>query len=333
MKEFKVTFKTLTPLWTGDAWGRCDELKLTGLIGSLRWWFEALVRGLGGNACDPTSDKKCELNQKKFKKALREGKSIQNALSELICPACQLFGCTGWSRKFILHVLEKNGNLKTTPIQKNDEIIFEFIPLKQIYDEEWALLDLTLYFIAQCGALGGKSVLKPSDEEDRENKSYHQDFGLFEIVESELDTKLKIFKKEDLKRFVKDMTPKHINQEKYKWVSIKNFWCVDRKYLARQSIDRSSFNKVLGRNESKYHSSMNPSGKVSKWLAGQIGESKKIFSFKNPPRTFGFINPDIIDFEGIKRRLRDAWGEDNWKFLTGDEILDPLMKEVLEGLK
>ena len=330
----KVRIKTLTPLWTGDAERKNTELRETGIIGSLRWWYEALIRGLGGSACDPTSDNGCKLNQEKFKEALREGKSIQNALGELICPACQLFGCTGWSRKFIFHVLEKNGNLKTTPIEKNDEIIFEFIPFKQIYDEEWTLLDLTLYFIAQYGALGGKIVLKPSEEKNRENKHYHQDFGLFKIVESELDTKLKIFnKKEDLKRFVKDMTPKHINQEAYKWVSIKNFWCVNGRYLARQSRDKSSFNKVLGRNESKAHSTGNPSDKVSRWLAGQIGESKKIFSFKNPPRTFGFINPDIIDFEGIKRRLRDAWGEDNWKFLTGNEILDSLMKEILEGLE
>jgi len=290
-------------------------LRETGIIGSLRWWYEALIRGLGGRACDPTSDNRCPD---------KDGNH---------CGACELFGCTGWSRKFILHVLEKNGNLKTTHIEKDDEIIFEFIPLKQIYDEEWALLDLTLYFIAQYGALGGKTVLKPSDEKNRENKRYHQDFGLFKIVESELDTKLKIFKKEDLKRFVKNMTPKHINQEKYKWISIKNFWCVNGKYLARQSINRSSFNKILGRNESKAHSTDNPSDEVSKWLAGQIGESKKIFSFKNPPRAFGFINPAIIDFKGIKRRLRDAWGEGNWKFLTGDEILDSLIKEISEGLK
>lgn len=36
MKEIKVTFNTLTPLWTGDTLGKCDELKLTGIIGSLR---------------------------------------------------------------------------------------------------------------------------------------------------------------------------------------------------------------------------------------------------------------------------------------------------------
>jgi len=333
VKEFKVTFKTLTPIWTGNAERKSTQLRETGIIGSLRWWFESLVRGLGGKACDPTSDNRCKLNQEKFQKTLREGKSVQNALSEQICPACQLFGCTGWARKFVLHVLDKDGTLKTTPIEKDDEVIFEFIPLKQIHDEEWALLNLTLHFIARCGALGGKTVFKPSDEKDRKSKFHHQDFGLFEIIDSELNLKIKMFKKEDLKGFVRDMTPKHINQEGYRWVSIKNFWCVDGKYLARQSVNESSFNRVLGRKEPKVHSDKDPNDDVSKWLAGQIGESKKIFSFKNPPRTFGFINPDIIDFEGIKGRLRDAWGEDNWKFLTGDEILDSLIKEISEGLK
>ena len=114
----KVRIKTLTPLWTGDAERKNTELRETGIIGSLRWWYEALIRGLGGSACDPTSDNGCKLNQEKFKEALREGKSIQNALGELICPACQLFGCTGWSRKFIFHVLEKNGNLKTTLLKR-----------------------------------------------------------------------------------------------------------------------------------------------------------------------------------------------------------------------
>ncbi|HDN83662.1 MAG TPA: type III-B CRISPR module RAMP protein Cmr1 [Candidatus Altiarchaeales archaeon] len=101
---FDVKIKPLTPIWTGDVKRKNTELRETGIIGSLRWWYEALIRGLGGRACDPTSDSKCNLDQKKFKKAIREGKSIQNTLSELICPACQLFGCTGWSRKFILHV-------------------------------------------------------------------------------------------------------------------------------------------------------------------------------------------------------------------------------------
>ena len=37
----------LTPLWTGDAEGISRELRITGLMGSLRWWFEGIVRAAG----------------------------------------------------------------------------------------------------------------------------------------------------------------------------------------------------------------------------------------------------------------------------------------------
>jgi CRISPR-associated protein Cmr1 len=45
--------KALTSIWTGDADHRGGRLISTGLLGSIRCWFEVLVRGLGGSACDP----------------------------------------------------------------------------------------------------------------------------------------------------------------------------------------------------------------------------------------------------------------------------------------
>ena len=100
----EVKIRTLTPIWTGDVDRKCSRIKETGIIGSLRWWYEALIRGFGGYACDPTSDKRCELKQDKFKKAIKSGKSAQKTLDEQICPVCQLFGCTGWSRRFRLEI-------------------------------------------------------------------------------------------------------------------------------------------------------------------------------------------------------------------------------------
>jgi CRISPR type III-B/RAMP module RAMP protein Cmr1 len=82
-----VKLKPLTPIWTGDAERISRTIRETGIIGSLRWWFEALVRGLGGAACDPT-------------KSRCEGRSH--------CDACALFGCTGWARRFKLDVEEVN---------------------------------------------------------------------------------------------------------------------------------------------------------------------------------------------------------------------------------
>lgn len=52
----KIKLKTLTPLWTGGVDGRCDRVHETGIIGSLRWWYEAIVRGPEGWACDPTDN-------------------------------------------------------------------------------------------------------------------------------------------------------------------------------------------------------------------------------------------------------------------------------------
>lgn len=98
MERLELKLKTLTPLWTGGADKKCDRLHETGIIGSLRWWYEALVRGLGGYACDPTSDGKCQLKG--------DEKTVEEIKSKL-CPACFLFGCTGWKRRFRLEVTEE----------------------------------------------------------------------------------------------------------------------------------------------------------------------------------------------------------------------------------
>ncbi|EKQ67314.1 CRISPR-associated protein, Cmr1 family [Leptolyngbyaceae cyanobacterium JSC-12] len=87
-KAIDITIKTLTPLWTGGIDGKCDRIHETGILGSLRWWMEVLVRGMGGNACDPT-EQKC---------------SAKNGL----CPVCQLFGAEGQKRRFRLEIQETN---------------------------------------------------------------------------------------------------------------------------------------------------------------------------------------------------------------------------------
>jgi CRISPR-associated protein Cmr1 len=63
---------------------------------------------------------------------------------------------------------------------------------------------------------------------------------------------------------------------------------------------------------------------IARWLAGSQQESKKVFSFKNPARTFGFVKPGLIDFNAMEQRLTNAWGQNGWDFLTGDKIIDQL---------
>ncbi len=87
-----VTLRTLTPLWTGGADRTCDRVHATGIVGSLRWWYEALIRGLGGYACDPTRHT-CAYDPEKPDRS--------------VCPACRLFGTTGWARRFRLVIEDR----------------------------------------------------------------------------------------------------------------------------------------------------------------------------------------------------------------------------------
>lgn len=93
--QYSIKLEALTPIWTGDFERSSKRIKETGIIGSLRWWYEALVRAYNGRACNITSDasddKKC--NYEKSKK---------------ICNVCQMFGCTGWSRKFRVEISDMN---------------------------------------------------------------------------------------------------------------------------------------------------------------------------------------------------------------------------------
>ena len=337
--EQTYQFNVLTDLWTGDLNGKSGRLIPTGLLGSIRWWFEVLVRGLSGNACDP-SDTKCE------------GRNH--------CVVCELFGCTGWARKFRL-VLDENGDTKTDQITKDDTktdqitkdptFSFRFTSLRPICIEEWVLLDATLRLIAGYGAIGGKTVFKPTDETRREKEIHHRDYGIVEIVK--VDPPIKNLNVTEVKKYVRKerwskAEPKAKDAD-FSWASLKHFWFVDEKTLSRENTNVSPFNKVLGRKESKacrdcgqVHNPpnkcpttqrhpkresehfVNRNDEMSKWLAGSQRESKKVFSFKNPARTFGFVKPGLIAFDDMRERLAEAWGQNGWDFLTGDKILKQL---------
>lgn len=100
MKSVSIEIKTLTPIWTGGVNRECDILHETGIIGSMRWWYEAIVRGLGGYACDPS----------KHQCPDKDGN---------VCDACLIFGATGWRRRFDLKIIHDN----TEPAWKGEEMI------------------------------------------------------------------------------------------------------------------------------------------------------------------------------------------------------------------
>ena len=303
--EFKL--KTLTPIWTGGVEGKCDRLHETGIIGSLRWWYEALVRGLGGYACDPTSDERCQLNQEKFHKAIKRGKTVQEALDEQICPACQLFGCTGWGRKFIFRIQAPDGKPIPGRLEKDTNFNLIFIEKKKFTPLEKLLLKKTIKLIVEYGALGAKIALKPSEISNKNLPSYskrnHLDYGIITYQDG-----YKIDKTEDV--VLKKPSDK---ENQLDWPNLKYFWFIPRDYLNREQI-----NQLVNRNNKGWY--QNPD-KFQVFLGGCIRRekccpegiermSKKIFSFhgkgSNDPqktrRCFGYVR-NSEELEEIKQLI------------------------------
>jgi len=110
-----LTIETLTPLWTGGVDGKVDRIHETGILGSLRWWYEVLVRGLGGQACDP-SQGGCRFDTDEYakSKAASERERLRDAG---LCDVCQVFGATGWRRRFRMAIVDKTQQDTSSPRQ------------------------------------------------------------------------------------------------------------------------------------------------------------------------------------------------------------------------
>lgn len=111
----RLHFQTLTPIWTGDVLGHADAgLQPTGLLGSMRWWYEVFVRGVGGHACSATGDDRCTLDPKELPATLSADplQRREDLWKAGLCDVCQLFGATNWRRRFNLVA---SGNLKPIP--------------------------------------------------------------------------------------------------------------------------------------------------------------------------------------------------------------------------
>jgi len=150
-----LNLKIKTPVWTGDIGTRSDLLQTTGIIGSLRWWTEAVLRGLGKYCCDPVSDDRCP-------KKVNDQKQY--------CASCLIFGATGMRRLFRL---ELNGstrvfyggliNIKPDGRSRGwylgsgivGDIKLNIIPLDDSFNKNLILLPLTI--AAKWGGIGAKT--------------------------------------------------------------------------------------------------------------------------------------------------------------------------------
>jgi len=264
MGEIKI--RTLTPLWTGDVDRECKSIKETGIIGSLRWWYEALVRGLGGYACDPTSDRKC----------------IYEGDIKKICPACQLFGCTGWGRKFRVEITVEEV-FRADPSQGFEGILkLHLLEIKTIREEEKWLLKKVFEIIGKYGSIGGRTTRKPQRSE-----TIGKDYGLISVENIEIETKAS---RNDVESWLlhnkRKLSPKNNNEE---WPNFKFFFFVQNKFLWR-----SQMNKLM---------------EEIPFLSGQKrtkdspGKSKRIFSFK-AGRIWGYAKNDEM-LKEIENKLRE----------------------------
>lgn len=158
MGEIKIT--CLTPLWTGDIDSKCYLLESSGIMGSLRWWTEAILRSLNYFACDPTDgDNRCPKESRDNNKKLDE-----------YCLSCLIFGATGIRRLFRLEVeggkpVFSGSQINIRPYGRNrgwylgsgleGDITFKIIPLDKKFDINLILIPLEI--ISKWGGLGAKT--------------------------------------------------------------------------------------------------------------------------------------------------------------------------------
>jgi len=176
----------------------------TGIIGSLRWWYEAIVRGLGGKACNATSKReaeRCRFNPDAYEKAKEKDKSEREALLEArVCDVCQSYGATGYGRRFRgeleggkltfedNNIFIPSGRIRTRRRRGREEeypggwylgpgyvgnLRFEIISLRKSFSEATILVPLVL--AARWGGLGAKvqhgyGVVKALWEDGKEIK-------------------------------------------------------------------------------------------------------------------------------------------------------------------
>lgn len=296
----------------------------------MRWWYEAIARGMGGYACDPTSDTSCKFNaeayNEEYKRRLKSNESkelaskyaLEAGLNE-VCPACRLFGCTGWKRRFKLVANKFDGTFNQG---MNDGYtgIFEidFHEIFPISDNEKWLLFQTLQIIEKYGAFGGRTTRKP------QKSAVGKDYGLIKIKSLNADWVSRSDYNETQK-WITTLTKNCGKVNNKNLFDFRYYWVVKGEYL-----NRTMMNAIFG---------LDDKGNVTiqgdeflDFLRGnrasgvKRGSSKKIFSFKTGNKVFGYVrNEQELDI--IKRKLQTKIKQGTKYIITGNDILQNIQKE------
>ncbi|MCX7760367.1 MAG: type III-B CRISPR module RAMP protein Cmr1 [Hydrogenothermaceae bacterium] len=134
-EKIEVVFRTITPLWTGDAWQENCEIRPSSLMGSLRFWFAfywKVIKNKEAEILDQVigfpKENLSELEkqkQKTFQEILQKNlvssnnfeEAIDNTLNELqLSVPSRIFGCTGWKSRVKIEIK----NSKKVYIRLND---------------------------------------------------------------------------------------------------------------------------------------------------------------------------------------------------------------------
>lgn len=123
MREIKVTFKTLTPLWTGDAWRENIDVRPSSIMGALRSLFEIYCNSQGKLNNDSVPSDTVEDYVSSYNKQttfhdllmdkITNADTYEDALKvvfkdiKLPLPSI-IFGCTGWKSQITVKKIEKS---------------------------------------------------------------------------------------------------------------------------------------------------------------------------------------------------------------------------------
>ena len=310
--SYQIKLTPLSRIWTGDRAGECRDFRMTGFKGSLRWWYESLIRAMDTYGCDPTENG-CilELTNREQQEVDKQGSweekcnTMRDLVKQKICPACYLFGCTGWKSRFgLAGAVQENSGTVPGLIKLEEQTETQktyLLPILErtgfpLEEAELFLLDLLFSFISEHGSICGRMTLKPSEEsfknKDTYSKQSHNNYGLCSLkldpVPSDNITVT------DIGNFLRPFKEREKTNHR-EWADFRYFW------YANKLLDREQINTMVNREPKKiqgnkeiyeYSSAATP---MDRWMGGKQGISKKIFAFHtmdtklDSPRVWGYV--------------------------------------------
>ncbi len=298
----KFNIKTQTPIWTGNIDKKCEKLRETSIIGSLRWWFETIVRGFGYYACDSTSENS---------KCIYDNKGMRS-----ICPVCQIFGCTGWGRRFRLEINQSfrsiyEGNLRIKGKNRewyypsgvvscnggDNKLIKTLSGGEYLTDEEYeSIIKILLKFISNYGMVGGKTAIG---------------YGVVKFEGDDIKTKEKDF--ENLFNY--------LDKKKNHGGNSNNVPRLDEMFFANFKIKNKCLDKII---ENLSENITGTSNLIYKYNGTEEKINDKKEFLKRLKNCYGFIPMSAL----IRKELRGKMKSEEWKGKENEILRHFLMGEL-----